>query len=308
MGFPNTAEVVIAGAGPAGLTAALYCGRAGLDTVVVERLGPGGQAATTAHIENYPGFPGGVTGPELGQRLEEQARAFGAQLVLAEVQGVSVHGGFTARTSEGNIDARALIVASGARERPLGVPGESEFRGRGVSYCATCDGAFYRNRRVVVVGGGDSAIEEALFLTRFASQVTVVHRRGALRAAKVLQERAFSHAKLNFVWNTVVAAVLGREKVEGVQLMHVGTGRDTEYPADGVFVCVGKLPNSELVRSLVKTDAAGYVVTGEDMSTSLPGLYAAGDVRAKYLKQVATAVSDGAVAGVAVERYLAASP
>lgn len=308
MGLPNIAEVAIIGAGPAGLTAALYCGRAGLDTVVVERLGPGGQAATTAHIENYPGFPGGISGPDLGQRLEEQARAFGARLVLAEVQTVSVHDGFGVRTGEGDMAVRALIVASGARERPLGVPGESEFRGRGVSYCATCDGAFYRNRRVVVVGGGDSALEEALFLTRFASTVTVIHRRDALRAAKVLQERALSSAKLAFVWNTVVKAVLGRDKVEGVQLTHVGTGKDTEFPADGVFVCVGKLPNSELVRPLVETDAAGYVVTGEDMSTSSPGLFAAGDVRAKYLRQVATAVSDGAVAGVAAERYLAGSP
>jgi len=305
MDLPNVPEVVIVGAGPAGLTAALYCARAGLDTVVVERLGPGGQAATTAHIENYPGFPGGIAGLELGQRLEEQARAFGVRLVLAEVQGVGVQGRFGVRTSEGHMNARALIVASGARERPLGVPGESEFRGRGVSYCATCDGAFYRNRQVVVVGGGDSALEEALFLTRFASKVTIVHRRAALRAAKVLQERAFSNAKLAFVWNTVVKAVLGREKVEGVQLTNLDTGQATEHPADGVFVCVGKLPNSELVRALVDTDTAGYIVTGEDMRTSLPGLYAAGDVRAKYLRQVATAVNDGAVAGVAVERYLA---
>lgn len=304
----RSADVVITGAGPAGLTAALYCGRAGLVTVIVERVGPGGQAATTAHIENYPGFPGGVMGPELAQRMEEQVRAFGAATVLADVQRVESGDGFDVHTSEGTLSARALIVASGARERPLGVPGEAEFRGRGVSYCATCDGAFYRNRHVVVVGGGDSAVEEALFLTRFASKVTLVHRRDSLRAAKALQDRAFASAKMAFVWNSMVTTVLGREKVEAVGIRNLKTGQEMEYAADGVFVYIGQVPNSEFIRHLVNTDAAGYILTGEDMSTSLPGVFAAGDVRAKYLRQVATAVGDGAVAGVAVERYLAGHP
>jgi thioredoxin reductase (NADPH) len=238
--------------------------------------------------------------------MEEQARSFGAELVLGEVERVVlVDGGVEVRTTDATIHSRTLVVASGARERPLDVPGEAEFRGRGVSYCATCDGAFFRDRHVVVVGGGDSAIEEALFLTRFATRVTVIHRRDALRAARVLQERALAHPALDFLWDSVVTAVEGSDRVQGVRVRNVRTQQEQTLAADGVFVYIGLLPNSEPVRDLVSTDALGYIVTGEDMATSVAGIWAAGDVRAKYLRQVATAVGDGAIAGVSVERYLA---
>jgi len=300
-------EVVVIGAGPAGLAAALYAGRARLSTVVLERGAAGGQASTTHLIENYPGFPDGVTGPDLMQRMQQQALRFGAEFRYSEVQGLAAAGdgrGFLIRTSDGDLRAPAVIIATGTEPVKLGVPGEDRLRGAGVSYCATCDGAFFRNRRVLVVGGGDSAIVEALFLTRFASRVTVVHRRDELRATKVLQEDAFKNPKIDFAWNSVVEEILGQDKVDGVILKDTKTGERRRMDADGVFVAVGSRPDTGFVAGLADLDPQGYVKTDDRMRTRTAGLFAAGDVRAKTVRQVVTAVADGAVAAVEAERYM----
>lgn len=299
-------DLLIIGGGPAGLTAALYGARGGLDTVVLEMGAPGGQAGLTDRIENYPGFPEGITGLELAMKFAEQAQRFGARLETATVQGVDFTGPIKkVLSSSGTFEARAVIIASGAHPRPLGVPGEEEFRGRGVSYCATCDGAFFRDKKVAVIGGGDSAVEEAIFLTRFASQVTIIHRRDTLRAAKILQERARDNPKISFAWNTVVTRIKGGEKVEGLELKDVGSGAVREEAFDGVFIFIGLEPNTAFLQGVVTLDAQGYIVTREDLATSVPGVFAAGDVRVKEFRQVSTAVGDGAVAAMAAERYLA---
>lgn len=299
-------DLLIIGGGPAGLTAALYGARGGLDTVVLEMGAPGGQAGLTDRIENYPGFPEGITGLELAMKFAEQAQRFGAKLETTTVQGVNFTGPVKkVLSSSGTFEARAVIIASGAHPRPLGVPGEEEFRGRGVSYCATCDGAFFRNKKVAVVGGGDSAVEEALFLTRFASQVTIIHRRDTLRAAKILQERARDNPKISFAWNTVVTKIKGGGKVEGLELKDVGSGAVREEAFDGVFIFIGLEPNTAFLKGAVTLDEEGYIVTRKELATSVPGVFAAGDVRVKEFRQVSTAVGDGAVAAMAAERYLA---
>lgn len=300
-------EVVVIGAGPAGLAAALYAGRARLATVVIERGAAGGQASTTHLIENYPGFPEGITGPDLMQRMEQQARRFGAEFRYAEVRALATgedDGGFLISTSEGNLRAPAVIVATGTEPVRLGVPGEDRLRGSGVSYCATCDGAFFRDKHVLVVGGGDSAIVEALFLTRFASRVTVVHRRDELRATKVVQEDAFKNPKIGFVWNSVVDEILGVDRVEGVILRDTRTDEKRRLDADGVFVAIGSRPDTGFVAGLVDLDPQGYIVTDDRMRTRTRGLFAAGDVRAKTVRQVVTAVADGAMAAVEAERHI----
>jgi thioredoxin reductase (NADPH) len=299
-------DLLIIGGGPAGLTAALYGARGGLDTVVLEMGAPGGQAGLTDRIENYPGFPEGINGMELAMKFAEQARRFGARIEMTTVQGVELNGEIKkAFTGSGEFTARAVIIASGAHPRPLGVPGEEEFRGRGVSYCATCDGAFFRDKKVAVVGGGDSAVEEALFLTRFASQVTIIHRRDALRATKVLQERARDNPKISFCWNTVVTRIKGEEKVGSLELKDVNSGATREEAFDGVFIFIGLEPNTGFLKGALTLDSQGYIVTRENLATSIPGVFAAGDVRAKDFRQVSTAVGDGAVAAMAAERYLA---
>lgn len=299
-------DLLIIGGGPAGLTAALYGARGGLDTVVLEMGAPGGQAGLTDRIENYPGFPEGINGMELAMKFAEQARRFGARIEMTTVQGVELNGEIKkAFTGSGEFTARAVIIASGAHPRPLGVPGEEEFRGRGVSYCATCDGAFFRDKKVAVVGGGDSAVEEALFLTRFASQVTIIHRRDALRATKVLQERARDNPKISFCWNTVVTRIKGEEKVGSLELKDVNSGATREEAFDGVFIFIGLEPNTGFLKGTLTLDSQGYIVTRENLATSIPGVFAAGDVRAKDFRQVSTAVGDGAVAAMAAERYLA---
>ncbi|NPV71732.1 MAG: thioredoxin-disulfide reductase [Firmicutes bacterium] len=304
----GTYDVVIMGAGPAGLTAGIYASRARLSVAIIERMAPGGQAATTIRIDNYPGFPDGIEGPELMARMEQQARKFGAEMIPAEVQSIGQAAAgaarFTVSTTGGEIGARAIIVATGTREKPLGVPGEQEFRGRGVSYCATCDGAFFRDKKVAVIGGGDSAVTEAIFLTRLASSVTVIHRRDALRANKYLQEKAMANPKLRFLWDTVVTSIDGAGQVERLGVRNVKTGEASSVEADGVFVYIGFLPNTAFLGGLVNLDAAGYVVADDMMRTPVEGIFVAGDVRSKQLRQVATAVGDGAVAAVSVERYL----
>ncbi|MEG6615553.1 thioredoxin-disulfide reductase [Peptococcaceae bacterium 1198_IL3148] len=299
-------DLVIIGGGPAGLTAGLYAARAALDTVLIERGMPGGQAAQTERIENYSGFPAGIDGPELAMKMAEQAQHFGCEIVYSDVEKLEpLQGGFKITYGGNEILAKAVIVASGAKPKFLGVKGESEFHGRGVSYCATCDGAFFRDRVLAVVGGGDAAVEEAMFLTKFAAKVYIIHRRGELRATKILQQRALNNPKIEFVWHSVVESVLGEQTVKGVLIKDVRTDEKKELPVDGVFVYVGTQANSDLVKDLVETDNNGYVIAGEDTSTAIPGLYVAGDLRKKQLRQVITAAADGAVAATQVEKYLA---
>jgi thioredoxin reductase (NADPH) len=298
-------ELVIVGGGPAGLAAALYAARAGLDTVLYEEGMPGGKAATTERIENYPGFPDGIGGLELMMNMQDQARRFGARMVNVGVQGIEPGDGqFVLRTGEGDVTARAVILATGVTPRPLNVKGEAEFTGRGISFCATCDGPLFRDRVVAVVGGGDAAVEEALFLSRLARKVYLVHRRDALRATKVLQDRAFAEPKIEFLWHSVVQEVLGGRTVEALLLRDVRSGETRAVAVDGVFVYIGMEPNSRLVRGLVALDEQGYVITDEEMRTSRPGIFAAGDVRRKTLRQVVTAVADGAIAAVTAGHYL----
>jgi thioredoxin reductase (NADPH) len=299
-------DVAIIGAGPAGLSAALYAGRAKLSTVVIEQGVSGGQAATTHWIENYPGFPEGISGPDLMQRMEEQARKFDAEFIYTAVSNVTRNDNkrFSVILGEEELTAGAVIVATGTIPESLGVLGEDKLKGVGVSYCATCDGPFFREKEVLIVGGGDTAIVEALFLTRFASRVTVVHRRGELRATKVLQDDAFTNPKIRFYWHSVVSEILGESKVEGAVLKDLRTGDTRLVEADGIFVAIGSRPCTGFIEAMAETDERGYVLTDDRMRTSTPGLFAAGDVRAKSLRQVVTAVSDGAIAAVEAEKHL----
>ncbi len=298
-------STIIIGGGPAGLAAALYAARAGLKTMVIEMAAPGGQAATTERIENYPGFSDGISGPDLAARMTDQAIKFGASIIASEVTAVELDGETKVVTTlDGDFLGKTVILAMGARPARLGVPGEAEYTGRGVSYCATCDGPFYRDAEVAVVGGGDSAIEEALYLTRFASKVTVIHRRDQLRAARTLQDRAFADPKVEFRWSSVVEAISGGDFVESVRVRDIKTGETAIVPVSGVFLYVGSLPNTALVRGKVELDAQGYVLTDARLATSLPGVFAAGDVRVKPLRQVVTAVADGALAAFMADHYI----
>lgn len=299
-------DLVIIGGGPAGLTAGLYAARAALNTVLIERGMPGGQAAATERIENYSGFPEGVDGPDLSIKMAEQAQRFGCEIIYSDVEKLEKNQqGFVIKYGEQEMLAKAVIVASGAKPKFLQVEGESQFHGRGVSYCATCDGAFFRGGVLAVVGGGDAAVEEALFLTKFASKVYLIHRRNELRATKILQTRAEDNDKIEFVWNSVVKEVQGEQKVTGVRIKNVQTNEESVLPVDGVFIYVGTQANSDLIRDLVKLDESGYVIAGEDTSTDVPGLFVAGDLRQKPLRQVITAAADGAIAATMVEKYLA---
>ncbi len=298
-------DLIIVGGGPAGLAAGIYAGRARLDVLLLERGMPGGLAATTEVIENYPGFPEGIGGPELAGLMVAQAQRFGLEIKNTHVEQISCSDRyFTVRTEDGVFQGRAVILATGAEPQLLNVPGEEELRGRGVSYCATCDGAFFRGKTVAVVGGGDAAVEEAIFLTRFARKVLVIHRRDELRATKVVQQRAMENPQIEFVWNTVVEEIQGKSTVEGLRVKNVRTGETRALSVDGVFIYVGQQPASRLVEELAELDAHGYVLADENMRTSCPGLFAAGDVRKKLLRQVVTAVADGAIAAVAAEKYI----
>jgi thioredoxin reductase (NADPH) len=298
-------ELIIAGGGPAGLTAGLYAARALLRTLLLEKMAPGGQAATTFHIENYPGFPEGISGPDLAQAMENQAKKFGLEVTYGQVKKVSFQEPlWEVEYEDRKFLAKAVIVASGVEPRKLGVPGEETLRGRGVSYCATCDGPFFKDQEIGVVGGGDSAVEEALYLTRFAAKVYLVHRRNALRAEKIIQERAFQNPKIEFLWDTVVTRVLGDSGVEGLELQNVKTKALRTLKVGGVFLYVGSLSNTEFLKGIVELDEQGYVVTDDQMATSAPGVFAAGDVRKKLLRQIATAVGDGAMAAFAAGQYI----
>jgi thioredoxin reductase (NADPH) len=301
-------DIAIIGAGGAGLTAAIYTARARRKTIVFEGKVLGGQIATTDIVENYPGFPEGINGFDLAQRMFQQAEKFGAEFAYEPVDRLTPlpAGGFEFATSERTITARAVIVTAGADYNKLGVPGEAEFTGRGVSYCGTCDAAFFAGKDVIVVGGGDSALDEGLFITRYASSVTVVHRRDTLRASAILQERAFAEPKMRFRWNTVVEAIEGTESVERVRLRDVVTGALETLPIDGVFIFIGQTPNNHLLRGLVDLDAGGHALVDLDMTTSVPGLFVAGDLRTKAARQLISAAGDGATAAISAEHYLTA--
>ena len=299
-------ELAIVGAGPAGLTAAIYAGRAGLAPIVLERQLPGGQMGLTYLIDNYPAFPEGIPGVELAELMRRQAERWGAQLRLAEVESISLTApGVALQLGDELLRARSLIIATGARWRPLGVPGEREFISRGVSYCATCDGPLYRGQPVAVDGGSDHAVEEALFLARYAECVYLIHRRDQLRATKALQQEALTNDKIHPLWNSVVTEILGADGVvRALTVKQVVTGKTSTLEVPVVFVCVGTDPVSELAAGAVELDEQGFITTDADLQTSAPGVFAAGDVRSGAWPQVVTAAADGALAVRSVERYL----
>jgi thioredoxin reductase (NADPH) len=302
-------DVVIIGAGPAGLTAGIYAARGGMDVAILERASPGGQAVITDLIENYPGFPDGISGFDLAELVRSQAEAFGAEIATAEVVKIeddAASEGKIIRTAEGSdVSALAVIIATGAVYRTLGIPGEGKLLGRGVSTCATCDAPLYRDKHVVVVGGGNTAIQESLFLAKFVSKLTLVHRRDRLRAAKVLQDRIFELGpKVEFRWNSVATRITGEGAVSGVSIENVQTGEKETVGCDGVFIFIGFTPNSEFARGYVETDESGYIVTNEKMATSVDGVFACGDVRKSPLKQVVAACGEGAVAAFSAQHYV----
>ncbi len=298
-------DLIIIGAGPAGLTAGLYAARARLKTLMLERLSPGGQVLMTDWVENYPGFPDGISGFDLIDKMRRQAEKFDLVIESQEVSRLELSPEKkVVVTDKGTLETRALILTSGATPRKLGIEGEELLIGKGVSYCATCDGPFYRDQEVALIGGGDTAVEEAIFLTRFASRVHLIHRRDELRATKLLRERVMALDKVNLVWDTVPTRIVGDTEVKGVDLKNVKTGKTSHLPVQGVFVFVGYIPNTELVKGQLELDKLGFVVTNNDMQTSVPGVFAAGDIRSKILRQIATAVGEGATAVFAVERYL----
>lgn len=300
-------DVVIVGAGPAGLTAAIYASRGRLKTAVLERNMAGGQIALTDLVENYPGFPEGISGFDLSQKMKEQAEKFGAE--MREIEGVGElrrdpEGHYIVVTDREEIHTRTVILAPGVEPRRSGIPGEAEFIGRGVSWCATCDGALYRGKTVAVIGGGDSAVEEGMFLTKFAEKVYLVHRRDELRAAPIAQERAFANPKFEFVWDSVPKQIDGAEMVEALEVENVKTGEGRTLPVNGVFMYIGQIPNTAWLKETVELDEYGYIVTDGLLRTELPGVFACGDARANPLKQIAMAVGEGALAAVQTQRYL----
>lgn len=298
-------DLIIIGGGPAGLSAALYAVRARLKILLIEKMILGGQASTTFLIENYPGFPEGLSGIELSNRMQDQVRRLGLDILWGNALSVKNKKNHREIQVDGKpLTSKAVIIATGTEAAKLGVPGEDEFRGRGVSYCATCDGPFYKDKNVMVVGGGNSAIEEALFLTRYANKISIVHRRDKLRAEKILAERALSNSKIYFFWHSAVEEISGKEKIERVVLKDLQTGKKIKVPMDGIFVYVGNKPNTEMLKESVKLDSKGFIPTDENMKTSATGIYAAGDVRVKSLRQVVTAVADGAIAAESARKYI----
>jgi thioredoxin reductase (NADPH) len=299
-------EVVIIGSGPAGLAAAIYAGRSQLSPLLITGNALGGQAATTSEVENYPGFPNSIGGAELMQLMQQQAERFGTRVEMDEVVEVNLRQHpFVIKTYSHTYEAKSLIISTGVSPRLLGVPGEDRLKGHGVSYCATCDGFFYKDKTVVVVGGGDAAVEEALYLTRFAGKVFIVHRRNRLRAQKLAQERAFENRKIELVWDSLVTEVLGEEQVTGVRIKNTKTGEESVLAADGMFTYVGNIPNTQLFQGQLDLDDRGYIVTDRRMHASVPGVYAAGDVQEHVLKQIATAIGSGAIAAMEAEKFIA---
>jgi len=298
-------DVIIIGAGPAGMTAGIYAARAGYKTMILETGAPGGQASTTETIENYPGFPGGVSGPELMMKFYEQTVSFGVEMNFQHVTSIEAEGNIKKVIGDTTYEAKSIIIASGARPRVLGVNGEAKFRGKGVSYCATCDGFFFKDREVAVVGGGDTAIEEALYLSKICSKVTVIHRRGELRATKIVQDRALKNEKIHFILDSVVDDIIGENSLTTLSLHNVKTQERELLKVDGVFIFVGYIPNSDYLPSSITLDQRGYVLTDDHLQTNISGVFAVGDVRQKNLRQVATAVGDGAAVITALDKYFA---
>ncbi|MFJ7827637.1 thioredoxin-disulfide reductase [Psychrobacillus sp. NPDC096623] len=298
-------DVIIIGAGPAGMTAAVYTSRANLSTLMIERGIPGGQMANTEEVENYPGFEM-ILGPELSTKMFDHAKKFGAEYAYGDVSEIIDGEAYkTVKVSGKEYKALAVIISSGAEYKKMGIPGETELGGRGVSYCAVCDGAFFKQKNLVVVGGGDSAVEEGAFLTKFANKVTIVHRRDELRAQKILQDRAFANEKIEFIWNTTLKEIHGKDgKVASVTLVSTVDGTEREFETDGVFVYVGMLPLTKPFANLDILNDNGYIVTNEKMETAVPGIFGAGDVREKMLRQIVTATGDGSIAAQAAQHYI----
>ncbi len=298
-------DVIIIGGGPAGLTAGLYTCRGGLKTLLFEKMFVGGQAATTYMIENYPGFDEGISGPDLSMKMEAQARKFGLELLYEDVKELNLDGDIKkVVTDKGTYEAKALILCMGANPKTLGLDKEDRFRGAGVSYCATCDGAFFRDREVAIVGGGDTAAEDAVYLSKFVKRVYLIHRRDELRATKVLQERVLNNDRITTVWDSVVEEILGEDGVEGIKVRNVKSGETKELKIDGLFIAIGLVPNTDLVKDKLQASAGGYLVTDEEMKTSIPGVFAAGDIRQKTLWQLVTAAADGAIAASSATKYI----
>ncbi|MGX5609234.1 thioredoxin-disulfide reductase [Bacillus cereus] len=297
-------DVIIIGAGPAGLTAAIYAARANLKTLMIERGVPGGQMVNTEEIENFPGFES-ILGPELSTKMFSHSQKFGAEYTYGDVRGISIDGDYKiVETSKQNYKTKTIIIATGTEHKKLGVPGEKELSGRGVSYCAVCDGAFFKERELVVIGGGDSAVEEALYLTRFASKVTVIHRRDQFRAQPILQERLLNNPKVEIIWNHTVDEILGDKVVEKLSIRDVNTGERKEFKANGTFIYIGMLPLTEAFKNLPISNEEGFIITNENLETSIPGIFAAGDCREKMLRQVVTATADGSIAAQSAQHYI----
>ena len=298
-------DVIIAGAGPGGMTAAVYTSRANLSTLMIERGIPGGQMANTEEVENYPGYEH-ILGPDLSTKMFDHAKKFGAEYAYGDIKEVIVGKEYkTVVAGSKEYKARAVIITTGAEYKKIGVPGEKELGGRGVSYCAVCDGAFFKEKNLFVIGGGDSAVEEGVYLTRFAKKVTIVHRRDELRAQKILQQRAFDNEKVDFIWNHTLKQINEKDgKVGSVTLVSTKDGAEQELPADGVFIYVGMLPLSKPFLNLGITNEKGYIVTNEKMETKVPGIFAAGDIREKTLRQIVTATGDGSIAAQSAQHYV----
>lgn len=299
-------DLIILGGGPAGLTAGLYASRARITTILLEKGAPGGQVGATEAVENYPGFTEPILGFELAQKMEEHARKFGTEILSEDVTGLSAsESGFSVSTDSGRTyQCRAVIIATGASPVKLGIPGELDLAGKGVSYCAVCDGPFFRDLEVAVIGGGDSAVEEAVYLARFAKAVHLIHRRDELRAVKEIQERAFAEPKVTVHWSTVPEKIVGEKEVTGLKIRSVKDGSEKELPVGGVFFYVGLKPNTDVFSGMLAADDRGFIITDENMACSVPGVFAAGDVRAKALRQISTAVGDGATAAYSAQQYL----
>jgi len=301
----NSHDVIIIGGGPGGLTAGLYASRGGLDTALIERGLVGGQISTAEKVDNYPGFPDGIGGYELTEQIHKQATKYGLKTIIAEVTAAKPEGRhISVKTSQGDHSARALIIATGSERQKLGVPGEQQFSGKGVAYCATCDAAFFRNVPVAVVGGGNAAITEAMHLIKFASKATIIHRRDKLRASAVLQEKSFAEPKIDFLWDSVIEEILGEAKVNAIRVRNVKSNAESTMDISGVFVAVGLKPNADFVSGIVEIDQGGYIVADNTMATSAPGIFAIGDVRQGSARQAITAAGDGATAAFYAEKYL----
>jgi thioredoxin reductase (NADPH) len=299
-------EVVIIGGGPAGLTAGLYIARARVNSLLIEKGLVGGQIVDAEQVDNYPGFPEGISGSKLGELMHQQATKYGLKTIIAEVVGLELRQEQKViKTTEGDFMARAVIIAGGSERHKAGIPGEQEFTGKGVSYCATCDAYFFQDKPVAVIGGGNAAITEAIHLTKFASRVTVIHRRRQLRATPILQERAFAEPKIEFRWDTVAEEILGKDFVEGVKLRQVITGEESTLDVSGVFMSIGSEPSTGYLKGLLSLDGAGYIITNDMMETEIPGIFAAGDIRHNSPRQVITAAGDGATAATYAEKFIA---